>query len=85
MRISPLVVLSIFLAGVFTVVAYGYRSVFCTDPADNNTVPQANAFNQRRTADTVDRYLPQAKSVCGECKRYVTSDTFTLRSRFRQL
>ncbi len=44
--------------------------------AGNRSRPAANCWIP------VIESLLQAKSVCGEMERYVTSDTFTLRSRF---
>ena len=65
-----LVVLSIFFGlALFTLVAYIILS-FALDPMPDNM-----AFGELAASETRLR----------EMERYVTSDTFTLRSRFRQL
>ena len=73
-----LVVLSIFFGlALFTLVAYIILS-FALDPMPDNM-----AFGE--LLDEVDRELAASETRLREMERYVTSDTFTLRSRFRQL
>ncbi|MGQ7177666.1 hypothetical protein ACUOA5_19570, partial [Escherichia coli] len=44
-----------------------------------------NSLRPERLLDEVDRELAASETRLREMERYVTSDTFTLRSRFRQL
>ncbi|HCO7757599.1 TPA: envelope stress response membrane protein PspC [Escherichia coli] len=76
-----LVVLSIFFGlALFTLVAYIILS-FALDPMPDNM-----AFGESsELLDEVDRELAASETRLREMERYVTSDTFTLRSRFRQL
>ena len=68
-----LVVLSIFFGlALFTLVAY--IMVF------GEQLPSSSEL-----LDEVDRELAASETRLREMERYVTSDTFTLRSRFRQL
>ncbi|HDP1465573.1 TPA: envelope stress response membrane protein PspC [Escherichia coli] len=72
-----LVVLSIFFGlALFTLVAYIILS-FALDPMPDNM-----AFGEQLPSSSE---LAASETRLREMERYVTSDTFTLRSRFRQL
>ncbi|EBJ1007239.1 envelope stress response membrane protein PspC [Salmonella enterica] len=80
-----LVVLSIFFGlAFFTVVAYIVLS-FILDPMPDNLVTSESQPNSGELLDAVDRELAAGEKRLRDMERYVTSDTFTLRSRFRQL
>lgn len=80
-----LVVLSIFFGlAFFTVVAYIVLS-FVLDPMPDNLAAGKPQPTSGELLDTVDRELAAGEKRLREMERYVTSDTFTLRSRFRQL
>ena len=72
-----LVVLSIFFGlAFFTIVAYIVLT-FVLDPMPDNV-----AFGEQQPSSGE---LTASENRLREMERYVTSDTFTLRSRFRQL
>jgi len=78
-------VLSIFFGlAFFTFVAYIILS-FVLDPMPDSEVFSENAPTSGDLLDTVDAELAAGEKRLREMERYVTSDTFTLRSRFRQL
>lgn len=80
-----LVVLSIFFGlALFTLVAYIILS-FALDPIPDNMAFGEQLPSSSELLDEVDRELAASETRLREMKRYVTSDTFTLRSRFRQL
>ncbi|ECU5741431.1 envelope stress response membrane protein PspC [Salmonella enterica subsp. arizonae serovar 40:z4,z23:-] len=80
-----LVVLSIFFGlAFFTVVAYIVLS-FILDPMPDNLATSESQPNSGELLDAVDRELAAGEKRLRDMERYVTSDTFTLRSRFRQL
>ena len=80
-----LVVLSIFFGlALFTLVAYIILS-FALDPMPDNMAFGEQLPSSRELLDEVDRELAASETRLREMERYVTSDTFTLRSRFRQL
>ena len=75
-----LVVLSVF----FTFVAYIVLT-FVLDPMPDNVVSGEQQPSSGELLDAVDRELAASEKRLREMERYVTSDTFSLRSRFRQL
>ena len=80
-----LVVLSIFFGlALFTLVAYIILS-FALDPMPDNMAFGEQLPSSSELLDEVDRELAASETRLREMERYVTSDTFTLRSRFRQL
>lgn len=80
-----LVVLSVFFGlAFFTVVAYIVLT-FVLDPMPDNVVSGDQQPSSGELLDSVDRELAASEKRLREMERYVTSDTFTLRSRFRQL
>ncbi|MEB6377939.1 envelope stress response membrane protein PspC [Leclercia adecarboxylata] len=78
-------VLSIFFGLAFiTLVAYIILS-FVLDPMPDSAMSDENAPTSSELLDAVDIELSAGEKRLREMERYVTSDTFTLRSRFRQL
>lgn len=78
-------VLSIFFGLAFiTLVAYIILS-FVLDPMPDSAMGDENAPTSSELLDTVDAQLSAGEQRLREMERYVTSDTFSLRSRFRQL
>ncbi|WP_449545360.1 envelope stress response membrane protein PspC [Lelliottia amnigena] len=78
-------VLSIFFGlAFFTLVAYIILS-FVLDPIPDGALYSDEAPTSSDLLDTVDAELAAGEKRLREIERYVTSDTFTLRSRFRQL
>ena len=69
---------------LFTLVAYIILS-FALDPMPDNMVFGEQLPSSSELLDEVDRELAASETRLREMERYVTSDTFTLRSRFRQL
>ena len=80
-----LVVLSIFFGLAFiTFVAYIVLS-FVLDPMPDGELAAESAPTSNDLLNAVDEQLAAGEKRLREMERYVTSDTFTLRSRFRQL
>ena len=80
-----LVVLSIFFGLAFiTLVAYIVLS-FVLDPMPEGELAAEGAPSSSDILNQVDAELAAGEKRLREMERYVTSDTFTLRSRFRQL
>lgn len=78
-------VMSIFFGlAFFTLVAYIILS-FVLDPIPDGALYSDEAPTSSDLLDTVDAELAAGEKSLREMERYVTSDTFTLRSRFRQL
>jgi len=78
-------VLSIFFGLAFiTLVAYIILSCVL-DPMPDGAMGDENAPTSSELLDTVDAQLSAGEQRLREMERYVTSDTFSLRSRFRQL
>jgi len=78
-------VLSIFFGLAFiTLVAYIILS-FVLDPMPDGAMGDENAPTSSELLDTVDAQLSAGEQRLREMERYVTSDTFSPRSRFRQL
>ena len=80
-----LVVLSIFFGlPFFTLVVYIILA-FVLDPMPDNLAAGEQQPSSGELLDIVDKELAAGEKRLREMERYVTSDTFTLRSRFRQL
>ena len=72
------------LVALFALVAYIILS-FALDPMPDNMAFGEQLPSSSELLDEVDRELAASETRLREMERYVTSDTFTLRSRFRQL
>lgn len=68
----------------FVVVAYVILT-FALDPMPEGAMNNPHQPSSRDLLDAVDVELAAGEQRLREMERYVTSDTFTLRSRFRQL
>ncbi|KFC09875.1 phage shock protein C [Trabulsiella guamensis ATCC 49490] len=68
----------------FVIVAYIVLS-FALDPMPDDALYGEKQPSSGDLLDTVDDELAAGEQRLREIERYVTSDTFTLRSRFRQL
>ena len=80
-----LVVLSIFFGlAFFTLVVYIILA-FVLDPMPEGELAAEGAPTSNDILNEVDAELAAGEKRLREMERYVTSDTFTLRSRFRQL
>lgn len=73
-----------FWLAFFTFVAYIVLT-FVLDPMPDNVVSGEQQPSSGELLDAVDRELAASEKRLREMERYVTSDTFSLRSRFRQL
>jgi len=83
--VRVITVLSIFFGlAFFTLVAYVILS-FVLDPMPEGAMNGESEPTQSELLDTVDAELAEGERRLREMERYVTSDTFSLRSRFRQL
>lgn len=81
-----MVVLSLFFGLFFFVLVIYIILAFMLDPApDNYQNPATNLPDSRILLAQVEQTLAESEQRLREMERYVTSDTFTLRSRFRQL
>lgn len=68
----------------FVLVAYVILT-FALDPMPEGATYDQQQPGSRELLDAVDAELAAGEQRLREMERYVTSDTFTLRSRFRQL
>jgi phage shock protein C len=74
------------LFGLFFFVAVAYIILtFALDPMPEGMMENENGPTSSELLDAVDAQLSAGEQRLREMERYVTSDTFTLRSRFRQL
>ncbi|WP_437889497.1 envelope stress response membrane protein PspC [Phytobacter sp. V91] len=74
------------LFGLFFPVLVAYIIMtFVLDPLPDNFTEGENSPTSRELLDRVDAELDAGEKRLREMERYVTSDTFSLRSRFRQL
>ncbi|WP_039056038.1 envelope stress response membrane protein PspC [Enterobacter sp. Bisph1] len=69
----------------FFVVAAYIVLFFVLDPQPENYAENADAPDYRALLETVDAELSAGETRLRQMERYVTSDTFSLRSRFRKL
>lgn len=69
----------------FFVVAAYIVLFFVLDPQPEGYAENANAPSNSELLDAVDEQLSAGEARLRQMERYVTSDTFSLRSRFRQL
>lgn len=68
----------------FVLVAYVILT-FALDPMPEGAMDNGQQPTSRDLLDAVDAELAAGEQRLREMERYVTSDTFSLRSRFRQL
>jgi len=85
MLLRVMAVLSIFFGlFMFTVVAY-IVLCFVLEPAPAHEFDDENQPSPRNLLDEADRELKASEQRLRQVERYVTSETFGVRSRFRQL
>jgi len=78
-------VLSIFF-GLFMFTFIGYVVLsFVLDPAPSSQFDEENQPSPRSLLEEADRELKASEQRLRQVERYVTSETFGVRSRFRQL
>ncbi len=78
-----IVILSMFFGLFFFTIAAYIVLIFALDPMPEDAVD--NVQPSRSVLDEVDAELAAGERRLRAMERYVTSDAFTLRSRFRQL
>ena len=72
--------------GLFVFVVGAYIVLyFVLDPLPENYTEGETAQSSSELLDAVDAQLAAGETRLRQMERYVTSDTFSLRSRFRQL
>ncbi|MGY5956936.1 envelope stress response membrane protein PspC [Kosakonia sp. BK9b] len=72
--------------GLFFIVVAAYIVLyFVLDPLPDNYVEGEETQSTNQLLDAVDAQLSAGEARLRQMERYVTSDTFSLRSRFRQL
>lgn len=72
--------------GLFFLVVAAYIVLFFVlDPMPENYQSGAEVPTSSELLDAVDAQLAEGETRLRQIERYVTSDTFSLRSRFRQL
>lgn len=72
--------------GLFFIVVAAYIVLFFVlDPLPENYVEGEAVPSSSELLDAVDAQLAAGEARLRQMERYVTSDTFSLRSRFRQL
>ena len=72
--------------GLFFIVVAAYIVLFFVlDPLPENYVEGEAVPSNSELLDAVDAQLAAGEARLRQMERYVTSDTFSLRSRFRQL
>ncbi|WP_092875205.1 envelope stress response membrane protein PspC [Izhakiella capsodis] len=85
MLVRVITVLSLFFGlFAFTVVLYIILS-FVLDPRSPGEVGAEIPLSRHQLLDEADRILRQGEHRLRDVERYVTSETFSTRSRFRQL
>jgi len=80
-----LAILAMWFGLFFLVVAAYIVLFFVLDPMPEGYSENAHAPSSGELLDAVDAQLSASEARLRQMERYVTSDTFSLRSRFRQL
>lgn len=85
-KLVRLITVLAMLFGLFFFVMVAYIALtFILDPMPENLDDRDISPSSRELLDAVDADLAAGEKRLREMERYVTSDTFSLRSRFRQL
>lgn len=83
--IRVMCILSIFF-GLFGLTIVGYIILsFMLKPAPANSFDRGSRLSPRLLLDEADRELKTSEQRLRQIERYVTSETFSVRSRFREL
>ena len=83
--VRVITVLAMLFGLFFFVIAAYIILTFALDPMPDGAMQNENGPTSRELLDAVDAQLHAGEQRLREMERYVTSDTFSLRSRFRQL
>ncbi|AUU90866.1 MULTISPECIES: envelope stress response membrane protein PspC [Enterobacteriaceae] len=83
--IRLITVLAMLFGLFFPVVVVYIVMTFVLDPMPESAVDAENTPTSSQLLDAVDAELEAGERRLRQMERYVTSDTFSLRSRFRQL
>lgn len=78
-------ILAFFLGFAFFVIVGYVALTFILDPMPADTQQQKNNPSTRELLNAMDRELAAGEQRLRAMERYVTSDSYTLRSNFRQL
>jgi len=85
-KLVRLITVLAMIFGLFFFVLVAYIALtFILDPMPADAVNEAAQPGSGELLDRVDAELAAGEKRLREMERYITSDTFTLRSRFRQL
>ncbi len=85
-KLVRLITVLAMIFGLFFFVMVAYIALtFILDPMPEGGVNEAEQPTSGELLDAVDTELAAGEKRLREMERYITSDTFTLRSRFRQL
>ncbi|MFW0765719.1 envelope stress response membrane protein PspC [Trabulsiella odontotermitis] len=85
-KLIRLITILAMLFGLFFFVIVAYIVLtFALDPMPDDTLYSEKQPSSGDLLNAVDEELAAGEQRLREMERYVTSDTFTLRSRFRQL
>ncbi|ROP62315.1 phage shock protein C (PspC) family protein [Enterobacter sp. BIGb0383] len=85
-KLVRLITVLAMIFGLFFFVMIAYIALtFALDPMPDGGVDEANQPTSGELLNAVDAELAAGEKRLREMERYITSDTFTLRSRFRQL
>lgn len=85
-KLIRLITVLAMLFGLFFPVVLAYIIMtFVLDPMPDSAADDENKPTNNALLDAVDAELNEGERRLRQMERYVTSDTFSLRSRFRQL
>lgn len=85
-KLVRLITVLAMIFGLFFFVLVAYIALtFVLDPMPEGGINETDQPTSSELLDAVDAQLAAGEKRLREMERYVTSDTFTLRSRFRQL
>lgn len=85
MKLVRLITVLAMIFGLFSLSRGLHHFDFCSDPIPDSELYGHKAPSNGDLLAAVDAELASGEQRLREMERYVTSDTFTLRSRFRQL
>ncbi len=83
--VRVLVVISLFFGVVLTVAAYAILAFFLDKAPTSEVETDGYQPTSRQLLAQLELELEQSEQKLRQLERYVTSDTFTVRGRFRQL
>ena len=83
--VRAIAVLAFFLGFAFFIVVAYIALTFILEPMPAESLEQQSVPDTEELLTRADRQLAASKQRLRDIERYVTSDTFTLRSQFRKL